>query len=81
MESTKLYQIGRDVRISCPDCGGRGLLKKHQIIQLDGVTTDCGRCGSLLIIKKDVAYNFHQWLHSREPRWPANGANTYSVEL
>ena len=44
-------------------------------------TTDCPKCGALLIcLEGGTTAEFHHWLNSREPSWPANGENTgYAV--
>lgn len=54
---------------------------------LEGATVDCPECGQLLIFKTDTekfelrALDFHKYLHSKNPEWPAEGEGTGYVEV
>lgn len=51
------------------------------LIELEGCTCDCPHCGSLLIIKHTHCLDFHQYIHSQDNRWPANGQGTGFIEI
>lgn len=71
----------RFVRVKCTECGYVGSLIGHTHKRTANGTANCGKCGMLLLIERGKAYNFHQYMHAQDKRWPADGANTYSVEV
>jgi len=52
---------------------------------LAGATIDCLHCDSLLIFRRDArgtavrAYLFHREMNRTDPRWPADGTDTYRI--
>jgi hypothetical protein len=66
------------LEVQCPRC--KGHLFWDDIDHLHSATADCPRCNLLLLIKDDVAFDFHGRMHEDIPAWPADGKGTaYTV--
>lgn len=75
----ELYR--RWIKITCPDCGRRLTLPKIQKKKDANGTVDC-YCGTMLLVKRGRARNFHQAMHEQtNGRWPADGAGTGYIEF
>ena len=72
-----------DLRISgtCPKCRTNFFFPTSNKEDVQDVTTDCNSCNAVLVIKKDRVYVLHQWLNSKDSRWPADGQDTSSMKF
>lgn len=43
-------------------------------------TLDCPTCGELLLVVDGYVVNFHPWMNSQNPAWPADGEGTSYLE-
>jgi ssDNA-binding Zn-finger/Zn-ribbon topoisomerase 1 len=49
--------------------------------EYEGATADCPHCGALLIIKEGKFLDFHEYIHSENPKWPKDGERTGYIEI
>lgn len=65
--------------MNCPECQYefKDVFTKEE----DGATLDCPKCNALLIYKDGEIQNFHEWMHNRDKRWPADGKGTGYIEV
>lgn len=72
------------ISVNCPCCDSH-LFYDPNIRSMDditGATTDCGSCGKTIIVKRDYrAYDFNEWMHSEDTRWPVDGTSTGSITV
>jgi len=80
MKSSKVGEwTGKCTPVTCPVCD-----QEFEILVKDIPSTaslNCGKCGASLIIEEGVVYPFHEKLHEKDCRWPADGNNTDSVVI
>ncbi len=72
------------VGLKCPKCQQAFFLPDiPTVAEVNGSTMDCPHesCQELIIVRKGVAYRFHQYMHEQDPRWPADGSGTGHVTL
>ena len=81
MKSTELKQRTDLVSAECPECDGLFAFPDVTLADVEGMTTDCNRCGALLIVRKGRVYEMHKYLNSKDSRWPADGKHTGAVEV
>jgi len=67
----------------CPVCKKEGTIGVTNLKEYPGASLDCPNCQALLIVDPDDTSikEFHGWLHSQEPKWPADGKNTGYMEF
>ena len=79
------YPLTKDdkgVHVKCPECDGMNAFTSiTEIEDANHSTADCVHCKALLIIQEGMAYEFHKRMHSKDPRWPEDGAGTGYVEV
>lgn len=88
MKSDKLVVTSERFSFDCPCCNQelayaniKGLSLQDFINSFEGATLDCSYCAGLLIINQQTVYPFHEWLHAKNPEWPADGKDTDFITL
>lgn len=72
------------VGVKCPKCQQAFFLPDvKSVSEVDNCSLSCSHenCRELILVRKGIAYSFHQYLHEQDPRWPANGSGTGHVTL
>lgn len=49
--------------------------------EYEGATADCPHCSAMLIIKGGKFLDFHEYLNSKNPKWPKGGERTGYIEI
>ena len=88
MQSSMLLHSDESLSFQCPCCY-KGIVFNNEenkttqelAASVEGATLDCNHCNALLIIKQQNVYPFHEWMHAKNPEWPADGKDTDSITL
>ena len=48
--------------------------------EINEISTDCPHCDTLLLIRKNRVWPFHNKLHEENPKWPKDGQGTDFLE-
>ena len=69
------------VKFKCPECNQDFEVVAETLESCEGATMDCKHCEALLLCVDGKAVEFHGHLHESNPMWPADGKNTYSMDV
>lgn len=72
------------VGLKCPKCQRAFFLPDlKSVIEANNTTMNCGHkdCNELILVREGTAYQFHQYMHQQDPRWPADGSRTGYVTI
>lgn len=70
------------IGVECVGCGKRFTLPDVKAVEeIELATADCAHCGRTHIFADGCGYDLHEYLNSRDSRWPKNGEGTFTMEL
>lgn len=69
------------LEVVCCECLKIFYVPDHTLEDVEGCTLNCPHCYTLLIMKAGAVQNFNEWLHRRDPHWPADGLNTHFIRI